>query len=91
MTSNIKRLTALAVAQCGSFVIVLFIGVFGSSGHHATTVHTPTPTPVVHSHTPTPTPVMHTHTPAPTPAATHSTPPSTVSATVTPKPTGQHK
>lgn len=62
MTSNIKRLTALAVAQCGSFVIVLAVGVFGGSGHHAPTVHTHTPTPVVRTHTPTP---------APTAANTH--------------------
>lgn len=45
MTSNIRRLGALAVAQAGSFVIVLFLGVFGGPGHQAGPKPTPTPSP----------------------------------------------
>ncbi len=38
MTSNLRRLGALAIAQFGSFVVVLIIGVFGGPGQLAQTV-----------------------------------------------------
>jgi hypothetical protein len=44
MTSNIKRLGALAVAQCGAFVIVLIFGAFGGPGHPGPARPAPGPT-----------------------------------------------
>jgi hypothetical protein len=44
MTSNVKRLGALAVAQCGAFVIVLIFGAFGGPGHPGPARPAPAPT-----------------------------------------------
>jgi hypothetical protein len=38
MTFNIKRLGALAAAQCAAFVVVLLFGILGSPGHHTPSV-----------------------------------------------------
>ena|SRR5215831_5425731 len=88
MTSNMKRLGALAVAQCGAFVIVVFIGVFGGFGHSGTAKPTPSPSAShsrVVSPPPSPTPKktggQHNTTPPVNSPTAHSTATAHASAT----------